>query len=283
MDINGSLETQPYQADRQRPLAVVTGASSGIGYELAIQFAENGYDLLIVSGSEAINRAAEELHDYDVDVQAWQHDLTQQSEVDLFCQAIRATGRPVAAAAINAGVGVGGKFFETDLCKELDLIKLNVMSTVHIAKHLTQYMIECGQGGKILFTASIAGSAPAPYEAVYGASKAFVLSFAQALRFELKEKGIHVTALMPGPTDTNFFHRADMDDTKVGVSEKDDPALVAEEGFKALMDDKDHVVAGAMKNKMMATPLIPDAIKMAAHADLSKPGGASNIQGGPKS
>ena len=281
MDTYDNPETPPIASASQRPLAVVTGASSGIGYELAIQFARNGYDLLIVSGSDAIQRAADQLKDFAVDVQAVQHDLTQEAEVDAFCDDIRATGRPVAAAAINAGVGVGGKFFETDLCREIDLVKLNVISTIHIAKHLTQYMIECGQGGKILFTASIAGAAPGPYEAVYAASKAFVLSFAQALRHELKEKGIHVTALMPGPTDTNFFHRADMDDTKAGVSEKDDPAEVAADGFKALMDDKDHVVPGAMKNKMMASDLIPDAIKIAQHADMAKPGGASNIQGGP--
>lgn len=267
--------------DTQRPLAVVTGASSGIGYELAIQFARNGYDLLIVSGSEAITRAAAQLQDFGVTVEAYRHDLTQESEVDAFCMRIRATGRPVAAAALNAGVGVGGKFFETDLCKEMDLIKLNVVSTVHVAKHLVQYMDEIGHGGRILFTASIAGAAPGPFEAVYAASKAFVLSFAQALHYELKEKGIHVTALMPGPTETNFFHRADMDDTKVGVSQKDDPAQVAEQGFQALMDGKDHVVAGAMMNHVMAADLVPDRVKIAMHADMAKPGGASEKQGGP--
>src|ERR1700712_4617683 len=90
-----------------RPLAVVTGASSGIGYELAIQFARNGYDLLIVSASDAIQRAADQLKDFNVDVQAVQYDLTEEAEVDAFCDDIYATGRPVAAAAINAGVGVG--------------------------------------------------------------------------------------------------------------------------------------------------------------------------------
>jgi len=264
-----------------RPLALVTGASSGIGYELAIQFARNGYDLLIVSGSDAIENAAAQLKDFGVDVIAVRHDLTQEAEVDAFCDNIRETGRPIAAAALNAGVGVGGKFIETELCRELDLIKLNIVSTVHVAKHLVQYMIEKGEGGKILFTSSVAAAAPGPYEAVYAASKAFVQSFAMALRHELKEKGIQVTSLQPGPTDTNFFHRADMDSTKVAVSEKDDPAEVARQGFEALMAEKDHVVAGAAKNHMMTTSLIPDAVKITQHADMAKPGGASNVQGGP--
>ncbi|MGN6210437.1 SDR family NAD(P)-dependent oxidoreductase [Asticcacaulis sp.] len=282
MDTNNTTQMRYDGSPTGRPLALVTGASSGIGYELAIQFAKNGYDLFIVSGSEGIERAADQLKDFNIDVKAVRHDLTQESEVDALCDDLRATGRPIAVAALNAGVGVGGKFFETDLCKELDLIKLNILSTVHVAKHLVQYMIEKGEGGKILFTSSVAAGAPGPYEAVYAASKAFIQSFALALRHELKEKGIQVTSLQPGPTDTNFFHRADMDNTKVAVSEKDDPAEVAKDGFDALMSEKDHVVAGSMKNKMMTTHLIPDAVKISQHADMAKPGGASNVQGGPK-
>ncbi len=265
-----------------RPLAIVTGASSGIGYELAIQFAKNGYDLLIVSASEAINRAADQLHDFGVDVMAVRHDLTKRDDVKAFCDRIRALGRPVDAAAINAGVGVGGRFSDTDLDKELDLIRLNVMSTVHIAKCVVQTMVAQGVGGRILFTSSIAGTTPGPYEAVYSASKAFVLSFAHALRHELKDTDIRITALMPGPTETNFFHRADMDDTKMAVSKKDDPAEVAREGFEALMHDKDHVIPGAMKNKIMSSDLVPDAVRIAAHAALSKPGSASGAHGGPQ-
>jgi len=263
-----------------RPLAIITGASSGIGYELAIQFARNGYDLLIVSGSDAIHRAADQLHDFGVAVMAVQHDLTRRDDVRAFCERIRTLGRPIDAAAINAGVGVGGQFAETDLEKELDLIRLNVMSTVHIAKTVVQTMMAQGLGGRILFTASIAGTTPGPYEAVYSASKAFVLSFAHALRHELKDTSIRVTALMPGPTDTNFFHRADMDDTKMAVSKKDDPAEVARAGFEALMHDKDHVIPGAMKNKVMASDLVPDAVRIAAHAALSKPGSASDPHSG---
>lgn len=261
-----------------RPLALVTGASSGIGYELAVQFARHGYDLVLVSGSDAIHRAADQLRDFAVDVVAMQHDLTQPDEIKALIQRLHALDRPFAAVALNAGVGVGGRFFETDLAKEMDLILLNVMATVQMAKYVVHEMIAHGQGGKILFTSSIAAGAPGPYEAVYAASKAFIQSFALALRYELKEKGIQVTALQPGPTDTNFFHRAGMDDTKLAVSEKDDPAEVARQGFEALMDEKDHVVPGAMKNHLMTTDLVPDAIKIAQHADLSKPGGAADVR-----
>jgi uncharacterized protein len=131
--------------------------------------------------------------------------------------------------------------------------------------------------GRILFTSSIAGTMPTPYEAVYGATKAFVRSFSQSLREELKETGVSVTALMPGATETEFFHRAGADDTKLGVSEKDDPAEVAKEGFEALMAGKDHVVAGSFKNKLQAAAgyALPDPLVAKAHAGMSEPGSAN--------
>jgi uncharacterized protein len=144
-----------------------------------------------------------------------QADLAQHDEVEKLWNAIQAMGRPLDAIAINAGVGVGGgTFAETDLQAELNLIQLNVTSTVHLAKRVVRDMLS-RSAGRILFTSSIAGNMPTPYEAVYGASKAFVQSFSQTLRHELKDSGITVTALQPGPTDTNFFHRAGMDDTKL--------------------------------------------------------------------
>lgn len=261
-----------------RPLAVITGASSGIGFELARTFASNGYDLLIVSNSDAIMSAAEPLRMHNVEVNAVRHDLSNEAGVDAFLDEIRWLGRPLAAVVLNAGVGVGGKFYETDLCQELDMIRLNVLSTVHLSKHIVQYMIDKGEGGKILFTSSVAADTPGPYEAVYAATKAFVQSFALGLRHELEEKGIQVTVLKPGPTDTNFFHRAGMDNTKVAISEKDDPAEVAREGFEALMAEKSQVVAGSLKNHMLATSLIPEAVRISQHADMTKPGGASNLQ-----
>ena len=180
--------------------------------------------------------------------------------------------------AINAGVGVGGEFArETDLKDELNLINLNVVSTVHLAKRVVKDMVERGQG-KILFTSSIAALMPGPFEAVYAASKAFVQSFSQGLRNELKDTGVTVTALMPGPTDTNFFHRAGMDNTKVGTDQKDDPAIVAKQGFEALMAGKDHVIAGSLKTKLQGTvsKVLPDTVNAQQHRQLTEPRTTNN-------
>lgn len=259
-----------------RPLAAVTGASRGIGYELAKQFAEHGFDLVIAADSDAINQAAQELKTLGVNVESVQVDLAQYDGVEQFYQRIKSSGRPLDAVAINAGVGVGGDFTrDTDLQDELKLIDLNVKSAVHLTKRVAKDMVARGQG-RILFTSSIAATMPAPFELVYGASKAFLQSFSQGLRNELKDTGITVTALMPGPTETNFFHRAGMDDTKVGTSEKDSAAEVAREGYEALMAGKDHLVAGSFKNKAQATAahIIPDPAVAEMHRSMSEPGSA---------
>ncbi len=263
-------------ATSSRQFAVVTGASSGIGYELAKQFAEKGFDLLVVSGSDRINTATRDFETLGVGVEAVEADLATHEGVHKLLSAIQSSGRPVDAAAINAGVGVSGRFVETDLREELAMIALNVTSTVHLAKYLVKDMVARGSG-RILFTASIAGAMPAPYETVYGATKAFVRSFSQGLREELKETGVSVTALMPGATETDFFHRAGADDTKLGASEKDDPAEVAKQGFEALMAGKDHVVAGSFKNKLQAAAgyALPDPLVAKAHAAMAEPGSAN--------
>jgi uncharacterized protein len=260
----------------QTQFAVVTGASSGIGYELAKQFAQNGFDLLIVSGSDRIHNAAQEIRILGADVEAVQIDLATHEGMHKFLSAIQSSGRPVDAAALNAGVGVSGRFIETDLGEELNMVALNVTSTLHLAKYVVKDMAARGSG-RILFTASIAGTMPTPYEAVYGATKAFVRSLSQSLREELKDTGVSVTALMPGATETDFFHRAGADDTKLGASEKDDPAEVAKEGFEALMAGKDHVVSGAFKNKLQAAAgyALPDPLVASAHAGMSAPGSAN--------
>jgi len=258
-----------------RPLAVVTGASSGIGLELARQFAEHAFDLLIVAEDTGIHDAADTLRSHGGEVDSVQADLATREGVDHLYQRIQATQRPWAAIAINAGVGVGGPFIDTDLEEELDLIALNVMSVVHLAKYVLRDMVSRGEG-RVLFTSSIAAEMPAPFEAVYGASKAFELSFAEALRDELKDTGVTITALQPGPTDTNFFRRAGMEDTKVGAGKKDDPVQVARQGFEALMAGKDHVVAGSMKNKVQSAlaQVTPETVKAAAHRKLAEPGSA---------
>jgi len=259
-----------------RPFAVITGASSGIGLELARQFCQNGFDVLITAEDEGITQAQQQLAPLGTQVEAFRADLARYEGVEALYQRIQAAGRPVDAIAINAGVGVGGDFArQTSLQDELNLIQLNVTSSVHLAKRISRDMVARKQG-RILFTSSIASFMPSPFEAVYGASKAFIQSFAESLRTELKDVGITVTSLLPGPTETNFFHRADMDDTKVGRDEKDDPAQVAKQGFDALMAGEEKVIAGSPKNKLFDVMgrFLPERVKSAFHRRLSEPDSA---------
>jgi short-subunit dehydrogenase len=158
----------------------------------------------------------------------------------------------------------------------MNMVRLNVISVLHLAKYMAKDMVARGSG-RILITSSIAGAMPTPYQAVYGATKAFDRSLSQSLREELKDTGVTVTTLMPGATETNFFHRAGADDTKLGASEKDDPAQVAKQGFEALMAGKDHVVAGSLKNKLQTAAgyALPDPLVAKAHAALAEPGSAT--------
>ncbi len=263
------------RVDLQAPkLAVITGASSGIGFELAKVFGKNDYDLVIVAENTEIFNAKEQLEAIGVDVIAYQINLADFQGVELFFEKINSLARPLDAVAINAGVGVGGDFAEdTDLMAELNVINLNVTSSVHLTKRVVNKMLSDSQGGRILFTSSIAAIMPGPFEAVYAASKAFIQSFALALRNELSDSGISITALMPGPTDTNFFQRAGMTGTKVGREKKDDPALVAQQGFDALMAGEDHVIAGSMMNKFqgVAAKLLPDAVSASMHRKMIAP------------
>lgn len=255
-----------------RQFALVTGASSGIGYELARQFAQHNYDLLIVSDSDKIKLAEERLKEFPVEVKSIQADLVSYAGVEELYAYCVAQDRPLDAVAINAGIGVSGEFLKTSFEEEQNLISLNITSAVHLAKRILPSMVAHGKG-KILFTSSIAATMPGPYMAVYAASKSFLLSFSEALRYELKDKGIKVTALMPGPTDTNFFQRAGMENTEVGQSKKDDPAQVARQGFEALMDDDDKVIAGSLKTRMqnVANDLMPETTKAKIHASMAKP------------
>jgi short-subunit dehydrogenase len=257
-------------------LAVITGASSGIGFELAKQFARHGYDLLITAETGQIEDAAQDLRSLGASVSTVQADLATHEGVEKLYARIQSEGRPVDAICINAGVGVGGPFVETPLEAELNLIALNVTSVVHLSKRVLQDMVARNEG-RVLYTASIAAEMPGPFEAVYAASKAFVLSFSEAIRNELKDTNIVVTALQPGATQTNFFHRAGMDDTKVGAGRKSDAEDVAREGFEALMKGKDHVVAAMTKEKVQVAvgQVIPETVKAEQHRKLSEPGSAN--------
>jgi short-subunit dehydrogenase len=255
-------------------LALVTGASSGIGLSLAQELANRGYDLVIASAGERLQAATETLKSASTAVMEVQADLATADGIEQLCSQIAALGRPLDVACINAGVGVGGLFAETDLRAELNMIDLNCAGTVHLAKHVVQKML-AQSGGKILFTASIAGEMVAPREAVYAASKAFVLSFAHSLRYELRDSNISVTALQPGPTDTDFFHRAGMDNTQVGREGKSEsqPADVARQGIEALLAGDDHVYAASIKTKLEGklANIVPGAVKGAMHEKMAKP------------
>jgi short-subunit dehydrogenase len=243
----------------QQPFAVVTGASHGIGYELARELFRRGYSLLICAEDEAINDAAQRIGN---SVQALQVDLSSFEGVEQLCAALKRLNRPVDIAAINAGVGNGGApFVESSLEADLAVINLNVTSAVHLAKRVAVDMVARGSG-RILLTSSIASATPGPYNAVYHASKAFIQSFAEAIRNELQDTGVTVTALMPGATETDFFTRANMVETTVGQSAKDDPVQVAQQGIEALLAGKDHVVAGSFKNKVetVLAKVLPDTV-----------------------
>jgi uncharacterized protein len=260
-----------------RDYAVVTGASSGIGLELAKELARNGYDVLIAAEDAGLTDAASEIESLGATVETCQTDLATPQGVETLADRVASSGRQVDVLALNAGIGVGGRFLETPLEDELKLIDLNVRSTVHLAKLLLPAMVQRGEG-RVLITSSIAANAATPYEAVYGASKAFDKSFAASLRNELKDAGITVTTLMPGPTETNFFHRAGMDDTQIGSSEKKaDPAQVARQAYEALIAGKHEIVAGPITTKFEGTisKAMPEEITAAKHAKMAEPGGAT--------
>jgi len=258
--------------DNQRQLALVTGASSGIGLELALLFADNGFDLILCAEDEGIEAAAEKVRERGAQVVSLRRNLRNRAGVEDLHELVRAAGRPLDAAAINAGVGRGGAFVETPLTELLEVVDLNVTSTMHLSRLVLADMVARGQG-RVLFTSSIASTMPGTYQAVYNASKSFVQSLAEALQEELDESGVTVTVLMPGPTDTNFFHRADMDDTRVGQGKKDDAADVAKQGFEALMSGDRRVVAASLGTKAqeLVGKVLPDRVKAKMHEKMAEP------------
>jgi len=253
-----------------RSFAIVTGASSGIGYELAKLCAENDFDLLIAADQPEINVAATSLRALGGVVDAVQADLATRQGVDKLYAA--AQGRPVDALLANAGHGLGRAFLDQDIDELQHVIDTNITGTVYLLHKVGNDMRARGQG-RILITGSIGGYMPGTYQAVYNGTKAFIDSFSVALRHELKDSGVTVTCLMPGPTETEFFERADMMDTKVGQQKKDDPADVAKTGFEAMMKGETDVVSG-FKNKLqtaMASVLPADA-SAEQHRKMAEPG-----------
>lgn len=253
-----------------RPLAVVTGASSGIGYELAKLCAGDGFDLVIAADTPDIVEAAQAFRQAGAHVDHLQADLATLEGVERLYGLI--SGRPVDALLANAGHGLGHAFLDQDFKDALHVVNTNVVGTIYLVHKVGRDMRERGRG-RILFTGSIAGLMPGSFQAVYNATKAFVDSFAWGLRNELKDSGVTVTCLMPGATETEFFHRAGMDDTKIGQSKKDDPADVARTGFEAMMKGEGDVVHG-MANKFRAAvaAVEPQSALAETHRKMAEPG-----------
>jgi uncharacterized protein len=228
-------------ASQIRPLAIVTGASSGIGFELARECRDNGFDLLICADEPEIEQAAGKLRESGANVEAVEADLSGKPGVETLCAAIN--GRKVDALLANAGRGLGRGFLEQDPDDWVHVVNTNITGTLLLVQKVARDMV-AAKSGRILITGSIAGFMPGTYQAVYNGTKAFLDSFSFALRHEIAESGVSVTCLMPGATETEFFERADMLDTKFGQQSKDDPAMVARKGFEAMMSGKGDVITG---------------------------------------
>jgi len=255
-----------------KPFAIVTGASSGIGRKLASICAQEGFDLLVAADRPEIHSAADRFRHLGAQTSIVETDLATTDGVEKLWAA--AAGRPVDALLANAGHGLGRGFLEQDFDDVRHVIDTNITGTVYLVQLAGRQMRGRGQG-RILLTGSIAGFIPGTYQAVYNGTKAFVDSFSMALRAELKESGVTVTCLMPGATETDFFERADMLDTQLGQSKKDDPADVARVGFDAMMRGDGDVVSG-WKNKLQSAiaNVTPAGVLAEQHRRMAEPGSA---------
>lgn len=256
--------------------ALITGATSGIGYELAKLFAKDQYNLVIVSRDQnELDAKAQEFRGYGVEVTAIAKDLFKREEAFALYDEVKSQGLQVDVLVNDAGQGVYGKFQDTEIERELNIIDLNISSVVILTKCFLKDMIE-RNSGKILNLASIASKTPGPWQSVYHGTKAFVLSFTEAIREEVSETDITITALLPGVTDTDFFNKADMQSSKAvqDPDAKADPAGVAQDGFDALMAGKDKVISG-LKNKLQMgmTNLMPDSMVAHQMSEQQKPVG----------
>ena len=260
--------------DNQGKYALITGATSGIGLELAKLFAQDGYNLVITARDIAeLDETSAVLRASGVEVVPIPKDLFDREQAFGLYADIKQRGIEIDVLVNNAGQGVYGKFDKTDIDRELMIIDLNIASLVILTKCFLTDMI-ARKSGKILNLASIASKLPGPWQAVYHATKAFVLSFTEAVREEVKDTGITLTALMPGVTDTDFFNKADMQESKA-VQDEDslaNPADVARDGYEALMEGKDKVVSG-LKNKVQIAMgnLTPDSVVAHQMNEQQKP------------
>lgn len=254
-----------------RPLAIITGGSSGIGLELAKQFAANGFDLAISGASERVFSSADDLRSPETDVYPCQADAATYDGVEQFWRFIKDLDRPIDTAVLNVGIGIGGEFAKTSLEDELRMVAINVSGTVHMAKRVVQDMVP-RRSGRIMIVSSLSATTPTPYEAVYGPTKAFDFMFAEALREEMKAYNIVVTALLPGATDSDFHKNAGMGNSTIGRGHKNDKVEVARQGFEALMNDVDHVVGGdrATKEQALQNRTTPYELMARRHAEIAR-------------
>jgi short-subunit dehydrogenase len=266
-DIMANTPNAPHTTPRQ--LAVVTGASAGIGFELAKICAANGFDL-VLAADEPLATAAETCRTLGASVDIVESDLATLDGVDALVAKIG--GRTVDALLANAGHGLGQGFLDQDFDEVQHVIDTNITGTIYLIHAIGRQMRARGRG-RILITGSVAGFMPGSFHAVYNGTKAFIDSFSYALRNELKDTGVTVTLLMPGATETHFFERAGLMDTKVGQDEKDDPADVAKDGFEAMMSGSSDVVSG-WKNKIQTTVanVTPNEILAEQHRKMTEPG-----------
>ncbi|MEO6007794.1 MAG: SDR family NAD(P)-dependent oxidoreductase [Vicinamibacteraceae bacterium] len=258
--------------------AVVTGASSGIGRELAIIAARDGHDLLLAADTAGLADVAAVCRGAGAAVETLEVDLATEDGVDQLCAAMQ--GRAIDALFANAGHGLGRGFLEQDFDEVRHVIDTNITGTIYLIQQVARDMIDLGRG-RILITGSIAGYMPGTFQAVYNGTKAFIDSFSFALRNELKDSGVTVTCLMPGATDTAFFERADMMDTRVGTDEKDDPVYVAQVGYDAMLRGDGDVVAG-WKNKLQTAvaSVTPSGVLAERHRAMAEPGTAKTRTAG---
>ncbi|MGK7650969.1 SDR family NAD(P)-dependent oxidoreductase [Roseovarius sp. B08] len=250
-------------------LAVITGASTGIGRELARICAEEGHDLILCANEAKLEEVGAELRD-KVDVDLLHADLATEDGVNELVAHLGS--RHVDYLMANAGVGLGEAFLDQDFAEISRVIDLNVTGTT-LLLHKAGRLLKRQGRGRILVTGSIAGLMPGSYQAVYNATKAYIDSLSYALRNELKDTDVSVTCLMPGPTETEFFDRAHMEDTPVGQDDgKDDPAMVARKGYDAMIKGQSGVVTGFM-NKVEATfsGLLPDTVIAQMHRRMAEP------------
>ncbi len=253
-------------------LAIVTGASTGIGFELASIAAREGYDLVVVADEPLIDAAARDFRQFGTDVQSVETDLSSIEGVDRVLAAC--SGRTIDLVCANAGISKGGPFLDQQMADWRRSIDTNVTGTVYLLQAVLKDMV-ARNAGKVLVTGSIAGYIPGSFNAIYNATKAFIDNFTEALRNELKDvDGVTLTTLMPGPTDTEFFARADMLDTSVGQDDKKaDPAKVARDGWDALVAGKGHVVSGLMnKAQVLGSGLLPQWVLAEMHRGMAEPG-----------